>query len=144
MSTADASLIAAASRRRRWAYSLIGKAASPRPSYGSQAWLDLPEGSAEKVAAVVVAAECWAVDGDDILERLRRELSDQHDAEDRLRREQFDATVVPLVTALALRPHIGTTYAERRARELADALKPRPGDFLGRQRRSVQGPGDAA
>ena len=86
MSTADASLIAAASRRRRWAYSLIGKAASPRPSYGSQAWLDLPEGSAEKVAAVVVAAECWAVDGDDPEARLHRQLEDERrafkDAED--------------------------------------------------------------
>jgi len=134
----------ASSRRRRWAYSLIGKAASPPPPYGSAAWLALPEGSAEKIASVVVAAEAWAVDGDDIPERMRRDLADQHDAEDRLRREQFDATVVPLVTALALRPGIGTTYAERRARELADAMKPRPNDFLGRRRRSAQGPVDAA
>lgn len=44
------------------------------PSYGSPEWLALPEGSPAKVAAVVRAAECWAVDGDELEERLRREV----------------------------------------------------------------------
>lgn len=68
-------------RRRRWAYALIAKAKSPPPRYGSETWLALPEGSAEKVAAVVIAAEAWVVDGDDVAARMRRELDDAAHAE---------------------------------------------------------------
>jgi hypothetical protein len=70
----------AAEQRRRWARSLIRKAKSLPPSYGSPAWLALPEGSAEKVAAVVVAAECWAVDADGVTARLERQLDDERHA----------------------------------------------------------------
>lgn len=59
--------------RREWAARLIA-AAPAAPSYGSPEWLSLPEGSPAKVAAVVRAAECWAVDGDELEDRLRREV----------------------------------------------------------------------
>ncbi len=44
------------------------------PSYGSPEWCALPEGSPAKVAAVVIAAESWARDGDELEERLRHEV----------------------------------------------------------------------
>lgn len=62
-----------AAARSRWANALIRRAPNP-PRYGSREWHLLPEGSPAKVAAVVVAAECWAVDADNAEERLRRQL----------------------------------------------------------------------
>ncbi|GAA2097689.1 hypothetical protein GCM10009726_06340 [Nocardioides furvisabuli] len=44
------------------------------PSYGSPEWCALPESSPAKVAAVVIAAESWARDGDELEERLRHEV----------------------------------------------------------------------
>lgn len=60
--------------RVSWAARLIGAAMKPIPRYGSPEWLALPEGSPAKVAAVVVAAECWARDADELEERLRAEV----------------------------------------------------------------------
>lgn len=57
--------------RRRWAYKMMARCAAPPPAYGTAEWLALPEGSVEKVAAVVRAAECWATDGDNLAENLR-------------------------------------------------------------------------
>ena len=65
--------------RRRWAQSLIRKAPNP-PRYGSPAWLALPEGSPGKIASVVVAAEAWALDDDDVEARLHRLLEDERRA----------------------------------------------------------------
>ena len=59
--------------RQEWAWHLLA-AAPDAPSYGSPEWLALPEGSPAKVAAVVRAAECWAVDGDELEGRLRTEV----------------------------------------------------------------------
>lgn len=61
--------------RRRWALALIQCAKAPVPPYGSSEWLALPDGP-EKVCAVVVAAECWAADGDDLDER-QKQLEDE-------------------------------------------------------------------
>jgi hypothetical protein len=66
-------VVSAAEQRRRWAYRLISRCATPGPAYGSPEWLALPDGP-EKVAAVVRAAECWATEGDDLLENLRAEI----------------------------------------------------------------------
>jgi len=141
----DTAIKAVEHLRRCWASSLIRRAGKPPPSYGSPEWLALPEGSPAKVASVVVAAEAWAVDGDDIPERMRRDLADVRRAERHQDDELFTANVVPMVQALASRPDLGTTYAERRTRELADAMKPRPGDFPGIVSAAVcKGPGDAA
>lgn len=68
-------------RRRVWARALIDRAAKPIPPYGSDEWHQLPEACAERIAAVVIAAECWALDGDDLPSRLARELDDRSLAE---------------------------------------------------------------
>jgi hypothetical protein len=134
----------ATSHRRRWAYGLIRKIKTPPPSYGSEAWLALPDGSDEKIAAVVIAAECWAVDGEDLAGRLAREIDAERTAEQH-RLDALHAENVETVQALAKRPGIGLSYAERRTRELADAIRPRPGDYPGRGHlRRVSGGGDAA
>ena len=62
-------------RRRGWSRRMIGNAAGLKiPRYGSLEWLQLPEGSVAKVAAVVIAAEAWARVGDDLADDLTREL----------------------------------------------------------------------
>lgn len=59
--------------RREWAAVLIGR--HPNPCrYDSPEWLSLPDGHPEKIAAVVVAAESWARDGEELEERLRHEV----------------------------------------------------------------------
>ncbi|MDQ3103702.1 MAG: DUF2742 domain-containing protein, partial [Actinomycetota bacterium] len=64
-----------ATMRRRWAYGLIRRCPSPAPSYGSAEWLALADDDPGKVAAVVVAAECWAQSGDTLELDLRREVA---------------------------------------------------------------------
>ncbi len=59
---------------RRWAFRMLQQCPTPPPRYGSPEWLALPEGSSAKVAAVVIAAEAWAREGDDLEQRLRAEL----------------------------------------------------------------------
>lgn len=44
------------------------------PSYDSPEWLALPDDSPAKWAALARAAECWARDGEELEERLRREV----------------------------------------------------------------------
>jgi hypothetical protein len=61
------------SARQEWAQCLISRHPSP-PAYGSPEWLALPESHPAKIAAVVVAAECWARDGDELEYRLRSEV----------------------------------------------------------------------
>lgn len=60
--------------RRRWAERMLIQAGTPVPRYGSPEWLALPEGDRRKVAAVIVAAECWAREADEIEDRLRVEI----------------------------------------------------------------------
>ena len=62
-----------AAERSEWARRMIARAAAPVPAYGSTEWLALPDGDARKVASVVAAAESWALDGDELEERLRAE-----------------------------------------------------------------------
>jgi hypothetical protein len=59
--------------RRQWAQRLIARHPSP-VTYGSEAFLALPDGHPAKMASLVVAAESWARDGDELEERLRREV----------------------------------------------------------------------
>lgn len=80
------------SAREGWAAQLIARAPDA-PSYGSPEWLALPEGSPAKVAAVVRAAECWAVDGDELEERLRREVLALSHANKRAEDEEYAAQI---------------------------------------------------
>jgi len=59
--------------RARWARRLIDAAEKPLPQYGSADWQALPDGDARKIAAVVVAAECWATDADNLAEAVMLE-----------------------------------------------------------------------
>jgi len=116
-------------RRRRWAYALIKRSSSPPPTYGSVEWLALVEGSAEKVAGVVVAAECWAQAGDDLEPDLRR-LVEQSRHEHRAREDENYAA-----RAHAHRERYGhlrpvPPLPDQRSR-IAEARQPRPGDYPG-------------
>jgi len=115
-------------RRRRWAYSLIRKAAEPPPTYGTPGWLALPESDPVKVAGVVVAAEAWAQAGDQLepdlraeVEALRRGFMAAEDREYQVRdAEHRKRWAVPT----------RATFVQRRAEQLAD-VAPRPGDWPG-------------
>ena len=72
-------MVTAAERRREWAYGLISRCHTPPPAYGTPEWLALPEGP-EKVAAVVIAAEARAGEGDNLLERLAAEVAFEREA----------------------------------------------------------------
>lgn len=88
--------------RQQWARHLIERNPQP-PAYGSTEWLALPESHPAKIAAVVVAAECWAMDGDELEERLRREVL-------ALSRANKQAEGAEYVANVAL----GTAYYDRR------------------------------
>ncbi|MGI8578631.1 MAG: hypothetical protein ACR2KG_12140 [Nocardioidaceae bacterium] len=114
--------------RRSWSYRLIRKAMAPVPPFGSREWVDLPEGSAERIASVVVAAEAWATDRDELPAHLAYELDamraeskrlddDAYVARYRAHRRDFKAPTRP-------------SFAERRAAQL-EGESPRPGDFVG-------------
>jgi hypothetical protein len=60
--------------RREWAAHLIQRGGPDIPIYGSPEFLALPEGSPAKIGSVVRAAEAWAMDGDQLEERLRLEV----------------------------------------------------------------------
>lgn len=38
---------------------ILARAERPIPRYGSDEWIELPENDLRRVAAVIVAAECW-------------------------------------------------------------------------------------
>lgn len=56
-------------RRIEWAARLI-EAGRPCPRYGSEEFLALADDSPAKLASILVAAECWARDADDLEQRL--------------------------------------------------------------------------
>ncbi|MCF6507380.1 hypothetical protein E9549_08160 [Blastococcus sp. MG754426] len=67
-----------------WASALIQAAGQPIPDYGSAEWAALPDGSRAKVAACVIAAECWRTytDPAEVALRLRIELDAARDYEE--------------------------------------------------------------
>jgi hypothetical protein len=117
-------------RRRRWAYSLISRAAQT-PPYGSANWHSLPEGSAERIAAVVIAAEAWAMDAEDISTRLAAELDSAYAAHKRAEDAAY-AERAAAGRAAAPKPG-GKSFVERRAAQLAEVAS-RAGDYAGRSR----------
>lgn len=107
--------------RKRWALCLIRRCPAPPPAYGSSAWLALPEGSAEKVATVCVAAESWASTGDLLEEDLRREIEVA-----RLTHKQAEGADY-FARAAAHRqsaPRPGKSFAQRRAEQLTLSGRP--------------------
>ena len=119
------------SRRRRWAYVLIRRAPSPPPTYGSVEWLALAEGSPEKVAGVVVAAEAYARAGDTLEEDLRREVENARAAFKSAEDADYQARAAEHRARYGKGGDV-VSFAERRQRELDNARQPRPGDYPGR------------
>jgi len=117
-----------ATMRRRWAYALIRRSPTPAPLYGTPEWIALADDDAGKVAAVVVAAECWATAGDTLELDLRREVEAARlaykQAEDDDYRARAEAHRKEWV------PPSGGGFAERRQAQLAGVL-PRPDDHPG-------------
>lgn len=101
--------------RLRWAVHLIrrGRALGALPRYGSLAWCALPDNDPRKVAAVVVAAECWWVecDRDHIADRLRDQLAVERQIQAAREAQEF-AAVAAEVRSGADRP----TWAKVRER----------------------------
>ncbi len=116
------------SARRRWAYSLIRRTATPPPFYGSAEWAALPDDSPSKVAAVVVAAECWAQAGDTLEDDLRREVDSLRRAHKQAEDDEYRARADEHRREWAA-PTRGS-FAERRRAQL-DAVAPRDGDYPG-------------
>lgn len=54
-------MVSAVEERRGWALAMMGRARGDYPRYGTPEWLALPDGP-EKVAAVVRAAESFALE----------------------------------------------------------------------------------
>lgn len=100
-----------------WAHDVIaaGRAAGVVPPYASADWLALDPDDPRRLAAIVIAAECWWYDGlpEVMAERLRDELLflDQLVVE-RIRRTSWDVAAAKDWVAVAERP----TYDELEAR----------------------------
>ncbi|MCL3818546.1 DUF2742 domain-containing protein [Aeromicrobium wangtongii] len=118
--------------RRRWAWAFISRATPTRPAYGSPAWLSLPDGHPNKIAAVVVAAEIWARRADDLEAELRRDLAMDRQAFKKAEDAEYVANwrAHQAWVSSTLGTNV-TSFQDRRARQL-DAARPRPGDFPGR------------
>jgi hypothetical protein len=120
---------------------MIDKAkGAPLPVYGDATWLSLPDGDPLKVAAVVVAAESWAVDGDDIPGHLGIEVAASYvahkQAEDAAYAANAEAHRVAYETVRRgtydqTRPGV-ISLDKWRAARIAEAVKARPGDYPGR------------
>lgn len=72
------------------ARSVLARAARPIPRYGSPEWDALPDGDLRRVAAVLVAAECWRDHCSP--ERVAADVAAQLEADDRLVHARLRAT----------------------------------------------------
>ena len=77
-------------RRREWARATVRRLSQglDLPGYGTPEWLDWPGDPAvahrARFAALVVAAECWERDGDELLHRVAAEAEADRDVFERL------------------------------------------------------------
>jgi hypothetical protein len=120
--------------RKSWARELIDKASRPIDKYGSPEWCALPLDHPNRVAAVVVAAEAWAWDWENLEENLRREVEGLRAAF----KSDEDAEYVRSYTehrkqwSRKSNRVVSMSFEERRRQQLAEASTHRPGDFMGR------------
>lgn len=116
-----------------WARRLIahGRSASSLPRYGDEAWRRLADADPRKVAAAVVAAECWRIDGERLPARVAEEIVAARAVVERLEAEEF-AAVAEYVRSFANRPTLDELDARRHGPGgRAEFGKPRPADHLG-------------
>lgn len=125
---------AATTARRAWAKAMVAHITDriTNPAYGSPRWAALADDDPRKLAAAVITAECWATDTDDLPNRVRRELDAARQAEEHRWAEVVEelrrvARAAASPAASTLRAHYAKTQAER----IADARRPRPGDYPG-------------
>jgi hypothetical protein len=90
----------------------------------------LPLNHPARIAAVVIAAEAWAGDGDDIEHRLSVELDSSRFAFKQAEDTEYQ-TRAAAHRRSAPRP-VRSSFQQRRAEQL-QAAEPRPGDFPGRK-----------
>lgn len=116
--------------RRCWAGQLINRQTPERPMYGSPQWAMLPNDHPDKIAACVVAAECWASAADTMEDDLKLEIEMSQKsykrAEDEAYKANYEAHRRRFPAA-----RVTDSFNARRARQL-EAARPRQGDFMGR------------
>jgi hypothetical protein len=95
----------AADRRRHWAAETVARlsAGLDVPRYGTAEWLDYggPARDRARFAALIVAAEAWASDGDDLPDRLERDVAVLHAAWEEREAEWMADAVWPEVARKA-------------------------------------------
>lgn len=81
MSTDDKPIVPSASdnvrlveARRVWSSAYIQRGEGRAPRFGSVEWLNLDDSDPFKIAAVVIAAECWASERDNLPATLEAEI----------------------------------------------------------------------
>ncbi|WP_328990055.1 DUF2742 domain-containing protein [Kribbella sp. NBC_01245] len=122
--------------RRAWATPYFADVAD-RPIYGSSEWAALPDDDRRKIAAVVVAAECWATDRDELSQRLRAELEASRETA-QAEWDEWRAANRPAITEAnkrvvhsLLNPsmvELGRRLSMNEAERVAEARRARPGD----------------
>lgn len=80
-------------QRRRWAADHLNRAQRPIARYGSAQWLALPDDHPGRFAGLILAAECWAREGDELPQRLSAELEAQRRAHKADEDRQYAAAV---------------------------------------------------
>lgn len=123
---------AAIRARRNWAKAMVAHI-TDRPTYGTPHWATLADDDPRKLAAAVIAAECWATDLDELPNRARRDLdtlrtahraAEQADWDTRFETAAQIARSAATPAAFTLRTHYAKTQTDR----IAEARRPRPGD----------------
>lgn len=117
--------------RRAWIRTTVTARAAltQHPVYGSTQWCALADDDPRKLAAALIAAECWATDQDELPQRLTLELDTLHAAE-QAHWTQLHTRAVQIAhraatpAASTLRKHYAQTLNQR----IDQARRPRPGD----------------
>jgi pimeloyl-ACP methyl ester carboxylesterase len=117
--------------RKSWSRALIDKATRPIERYGSPEWCALPLDHPNRVAAVILAAESWAWDWENLEDNVRREVEDLRAAFKRDEDAEYVRQYTEHRSAWQKKRVVSISFEERRRQQLEDA-KPRPGDFPGR------------
>ncbi|MFG1621185.1 DUF2742 domain-containing protein [Kribbella sp. NPDC049227] len=123
---------AAIRARRDWAKAMVARI-NDRPTYGTPRWAALADDDPRKLAAAVIAAECWATALDELPDRVRRDLDTLRTAHEAAEQADWDARFetarqiarsAATPAAFTLRAHYAKTQVDR----IAEARRPRPAD----------------
>lgn len=123
--------------RRDWARRHItnvpAAVAATAPAYGTAQWAELDDSDPAKLAAAIIAAECWATDLEELPARLRVELEAARAAFEAAWEARWaflfrDAVKVAHAAATPAAFRLRAHYAKTQAQRIAEARKPRPTD----------------